>query len=69
MTLLNEKQVAAQYKIPPGTLRRQRVTGIGFPFVIIGRPDNAKRGGIVRYDAEAITKYLNEKKIYGELWR
>ena len=60
MNLLNEKQVAEQYNIPPGTLRRQRSTGIGFPFMIIGRPDNAKRGGIVRYDVEAIAKYLKD---------
>ena len=60
MNLLNEKQVAEQYNIPPGTLRRQRATGIGFPFMIIGRPDNSKRGGIVRYDVEAITKYLED---------
>jgi hypothetical protein len=60
MNLLNEKQVAEQYNIPPGTLRRQRATGIGFPFMIIGRPDNSKRGGIVRYDVEAIAKYLKD---------
>ena len=58
--LLNEKQVAEQYNIRPGTLRRQRWAGIGFPYRVIGRPDNSKRGGIVRYDVEAITKYLKD---------
>ena len=62
MNLLNEKQVAEHYNIPPGTLRRQRSVGIGFPFMVIGRPDNAKRGGIVRYDVAAIAKYLEEQK-------
>ena len=62
MSLLNEKQVSEQYNIPPGTLRRQRSVGIGFPHMVIGRPDNSKRGGIVRYDVAAITKYLEDKK-------
>tara|TARA_Y100001951_G_C11200263_1_gene216700 strand:+ start:257 stop:448 length:192 start_codon:yes stop_codon:yes gene_type:complete len=62
MNLLNEKQVAEQYNIPSGTLRRQRFMDIGFPFMVIGRPDNAKRGGIIRYDVAAITKYLEEQK-------
>ena len=62
MNLLNEKQVAEQYNIPPGTLRRQRATGIGFPFMIIGRPDNSKRGGIVRYEVSEIEDYLSKKR-------
>ena len=62
MNLINEKQVAEQYNIPPGTLRRQRSVGIGFPYMVIGRPDNAKRGGVVRYDVAAITKYLEGQK-------
>jgi hypothetical protein len=35
--LLNEKQVAVQYNIAPGTLRRQRWAGIGLPYRVIGR--------------------------------
>ena len=62
MNLLNEKQTAEKYNIPPGTLRRHRSVGIGFPFMIIGRPDKAKRGGIIRYDIAAITKYLEDQK-------
>ena len=62
MNLLNEKQVSEQYDVPSGTLRRHRSVGIGFPFMVIGRPDNSKRGGIIRYDVAAITKYLENKK-------
>jgi len=62
MNLLNEKQTAEKYNIPPGTLRRHRSVGIGFPFMIIGRPNQAKRGGIIRYDVAAITKYLEDQK-------
>tara|TARA_B100001971_G_C17730865_1_gene305862 strand:+ start:332 stop:523 length:192 start_codon:yes stop_codon:yes gene_type:complete len=62
MNLLNEKQVAEQYNIPAGTLRRHRSVGIGFPHMVIGRPDHTKRGGIIRYDVAAITKYLEDQK-------
>ena len=62
MNLLNEKEVAEQYNIPSGTLRRQRFMNIGFPYMVIGRPDQAKRCGIVRYDSAAITKYLEDHK-------
>ena len=60
--LLNEKQVAEQYNIAPGTLRRQRWAGIGLPYRVIGRPDNSKRGGIVRYDVTEIEEYLSKKR-------
>ena len=62
MNLLNEKQVAEQYNIAPGTLRRQRWAGIGFPYRVIGRPDNSKRGGIVRYEVSEIEDYLSKKR-------
>ena len=62
MNLLNEKQVAEQYNIAPGTLRRQRWAGIGFPYRVIGRPIDSKRGGIVRYDVSEIEDYLSKKR-------
>jgi hypothetical protein len=55
--LLNEKQVAEQYNIAPGTLRRQRWAGTGFPYIVIGRPDNSKHGGVIRYDVADIEEY------------
>ena len=60
--LLNEKEVAVQYNIAPGTLRRQRWAGIGLHYRVIGRPDNSKRGGIVRYDVTEIEEYLSKKR-------
>ncbi len=60
--LLNEKQVAEQYNIAPGTLRRQRWAGIGLPYRVIGRADNSKRGGIVRYDVTEIEEYLSKNR-------
>ena len=60
--LLNEKQVAEQYNIRPGTLRRQRWGGFGLPWKVIGRPDNSKRGGIIRYDISEIEEYLSKKR-------
>ena len=60
--LLNEKQVAKQYEIAPGTLRRQRWAGIGFPYHVIGRPDNTKRGGVIRYRVSEIENYLEKNK-------
>ena len=60
--LLNEKQVAEQYNIAPGTLRRQRWAGIGLPYRVIGRPDKTKRGGIVRYSISEIENYLAQNR-------
>ena len=60
--LLNEKEVAAQYDIARGTLRRQRWAGIGFPYHIIGRPDKTKRGGVIRYRVSEIENYLEKNK-------
>jgi len=62
MNLINEKQVAERFNIPPGTLRRQRFMKTGFPFKIIGRPDGSAHGGIVRYDVSEIEDYLSKKK-------
>ena len=62
MNLINEKQVAERFNIPPGTLRRQRFMKTGFPFKIIGRPDNSKHGGIVRYDVAEIENYLAKNR-------
>ena len=60
--LINEKQVAEQYNIAPGTLRRQRWAGIGLPYKVIGRPDNSKHGGIVRYSISEIENYLAKNR-------
>mgnify|MGYP001202878723 FL=1 len=59
--LLNEKQVAEKYNIAPGTLRRWRWAGIGFPHEVLGRPDNSKHGGVVRYDVAKIEEYRAKK--------
>lgn len=60
--LLNEKEVAEKYNIAPGTLRRQRWAGIGFPHQVIGRPKDSKRGGIVRYKISEIEEYLEKNR-------
>ncbi len=60
--LKNEKQIAEQYSIAPGTLRRQRWAGIGFPYHIIGRPDNTKRGVVIRYRVSEIENYLAKNR-------
>ena len=60
--LLNEKEVAAQYKIAPGTLRRQRWAGIGFPYEVIGRANDSKHGGIIRYRISEIENYLAKNR-------
>ena len=60
--LVNEKQVAEQFSIAPGTLRSQRWAGIGFPYHVIGRPDNSKHGGVVRYRISEIEDYLAKNR-------
>jgi hypothetical protein len=60
--LLNEKEVAAQYNIAPGTLRRQRWAGTGFPYEVIGRANDSKHGGIIRYRISEIENYLAKNR-------
>jgi hypothetical protein len=60
--LLNEKEVAVQYNIAPGTLRRQRWAGIGFPYEVIGRANDSKNGGIIRYRISEIENYLAKNR-------
>ncbi len=60
--LLNEKEVAAQYNIAPVTLRRQRWAGIGFPYEVIGRANDSKHGGIIRYRISEIENYLAKNR-------
>ena len=60
--LLNEKEVAVQYNIAPGTLRRQRWAGIGFPYEVIGRANDSKHGGIIRYRNSEIENYLAKNR-------
>ncbi|MBN9565043.1 MAG: helix-turn-helix domain-containing protein [Alphaproteobacteria bacterium] len=48
--LLTEKQVSELYNVSVGTLRSQRVTGKGMPFV--------KFGGKILYRTEDIEKYI-----------
>ena len=59
---LREKEVSDIYGINRNTLRRQRWAGIGLPYKVIGRPDNSKHGGIVRYDVSEIEDYLSKKR-------
>ncbi len=60
--LLNEKEVAVQYNIAPGTLRRQRWAGISFPYEVIGRANDSKHGGIIRYRISEIENYLAKNR-------
>jgi len=60
--LLNEKQVSEKYNVAPGTLRRWRWSGRGFPFKVFGRPNNSKHGGIVRYSISEIEDYISENR-------
>ena len=60
--LLNEKEVAERYNMAPGTLRRQRWARIGFPYEVIGRPLNTKRGGVIRYRVSEIEDYLAKNR-------
>ena len=60
--LLNEKEVAEQYNIAPGTLRRWRWSGRGFPSHVFGRPNNSKHGGIIRYKVSEIEEYISKNR-------
>ena len=52
--LLTEKQVAEKYPFTLSTLRNQRITGKGIPFV--------KVGGRIFYEAQDIEAYIHQHK-------
>ena len=60
--LLNEKEVAEKYNVAPGTLRRWRWSGRGFPFKVFGRAKDSKKGGIIRYSTSEIENYISENR-------
>ena len=62
-TLLKEKEVSKKYNIAAGALRRQRWAGVGLPYKVIGRAQDSKKGGCVRYDVaeiEELNKFVSE---------
>ena len=60
---LSERQTAEQYNIKQGTLRRQRWAKRGLPYHIIGRLDNSRHGGVIRYNKYEIEKYLEQNSV------
>ena len=52
---LNEKQVAQMTAIPLSTLRNNRSTGKGLPYVKIGR--------CVRYSKDDVVAFMEEHKV------
>lgn len=60
--LLNEREVSEKYNVAPGTLRRWRWAGIGFPYHVFGRPEDSKRGGVIRYKTSEIEEYSAKKR-------
>ena len=60
---LREKEVSDIYGINRHTLARQRWGNYGLPYVVQGRKEGTKKGGIILYDIEDIQKSLTKKEI------
>jgi len=58
---LREKEVSEIYGINRHTLARQRWGDYGLPYVIQGRKEGTKKGGIILYDIEDIENSLQKK--------
>ena len=58
---LREKEVSDIYGINRHTLARQRWGNYGLPFIVQGRKEGTKKGGIILYDIEDIENSLNKK--------
>ena len=58
---LREKEVSEIYGINRHTLARQRWGDYGLPYVVQGRKEGTKKGGIILYDIEDIENSLHKK--------
>ena len=58
---LKPKEVAEIYGINTHTLARQRWGDYGLPYVVQGRKEGTKKGGIILYDIEDIENSLKKK--------
>ena len=60
---LREKEVSEIYGINRHTLARQRWGDYGLPYVVQGRKEGTKKGGIILYDIEDIENSLHKKGV------
>ena len=58
---LREKEVSDIYGINRHTLARQRWGDYGLPYVVQGRKEGAKKGGIILYDIDVIEDAFKSK--------
>jgi len=60
---LREKEVSEIYGINRHTLARQRWGDYGLPYVVQGRKEGTKKGGIILYDIEDIENSIKKKRV------
>ncbi|KRP05080.1 MAG: hypothetical protein ABS16_03235 [Pelagibacteraceae bacterium BACL20 MAG-120920-bin64] len=60
---LREKEVSDIYGINRHTLARQRWGDYGLPYVVQGRKEGTKKGGIILYNIEDIERSLLKKGV------
>ena len=60
---LREKEVSDIYGINRHTLARQRWEDYGLPYVVQGRKEGTKKGGIILYNIEDIERSLLKKGV------
>ena len=60
---LREKEVWDIYGINRHTLARQRWGDYGLPYVVQGRKEGTKKGGIILYNIEDIERSLLKKGV------
>ena len=58
---LRPKDIEDQFSIKVSTLSKQRQGNYGLPFHVIGRRKNSNRGGIILYNVDEVTDYINKR--------
>ena len=58
---LREKEVSDIYGINRHTLARQRWGDYGLPYIVQGRPEGSKTGGIILYNIEDIEASMKKR--------
>ena len=58
---IRPKDVEDQYSIKVSTLSKQRQGKYGLPYHVVGRKKNNNRGGVILYNVDEVTEYINSK--------
>ena len=58
---IRPKDVEDTFSIKVSTLSKQRQGNYGLPYHVVGRKKNNNRGGVILYNVDEVSDYINKK--------